>query len=86
MASVLYEVSASDPLSFSVAPAVLVGALVFLPYVDRNPERHPHSRRLARAVFLLVFGALVVLTVIGAFFRGPGWAFVLPWEHLYFEP
>jgi len=34
----------------------------------------------------VVGGALFVLTILGAFFRGPGWAFVLPWEHLYFEP
>ncbi len=69
-----------------LAPAVLVGALLILPYVDRDPARHPRSRRLARALFWLIFGSLVVLTVLGAFFRGPGWAFVLPWEHLYFEP
>lgn len=69
-----------------LVPAVLIGALVALPYVDRNPARHPSSRRIARYLFWLVFIALVVLTVIGAFFRGPGWAFVLPWEHLYFEP
>jgi hypothetical protein len=23
---------------------------------------------------------LVVLTAVGTFFRGPGWAFVWPWE------
>jgi hypothetical protein len=27
----------------------------------------------------------VVLTVVGAFFRGPGWSWVLPWHHLYLE-
>ena len=76
-----------DPLVAGVlAPSVLIGALLILPYVDRHPERHPRSRRFARALFHLVFGGLFVLTVIGAFFRGPGWAFVLPWEHLYFEP
>ncbi|MCU0625975.1 MAG: cytochrome b N-terminal domain-containing protein [Gemmatimonadaceae bacterium] len=76
-----------DPLVAGVlAPAVLVGALVMLPYVDRNPSRRPRDRRLALAIFALLFGALVVLTVIGAFFRGPGWAFVLPWDALYFEP
>ena len=29
--------------------------------------------------------AALVLTVIGAFFRGPGWSWVLPWHHLYLE-
>ncbi len=35
------------------------------------------------------FGGLVaiavVLTVVGALFRGPGWRFVVPWTHLYLE-
>jgi len=35
---------------------------------------------------MLVTLSLFALTVLGAFFRGPGWVFVLPWEHLYFEP
>ena len=76
-----------DPLVAGVfVPGLLVGALVILPYVDRNPERHPKERRFARAIFLVMCAALLVLTVIGAFFRGPGWTFVLPWVHLYFEP
>ncbi len=76
-----------DPLVAGVlAPAVLVGALLLLPYVDRNPSRRPEDRRVALVLFWTIFLALVVLTVIGALFRGPGWGFVLPWEHLYFEP
>lgn len=76
-----------DPMVAGVlTPALLVGALVVLPYVDRNPERHPRSRRLARATFIVVCAVTLGLTILGAFFRGPGWAFVLPWEHLYFEP
>ncbi len=76
-----------DPLVAGVlAPGILVAALLVLPYVDRNPSRRPEHRRVALALFWLVFGALAVLTVIGALFRGPGWGFVLPWEHLYFEP
>jgi menaquinol-cytochrome c reductase cytochrome b/c subunit len=76
-----------DPTVAGVfAPVVLVGALVVLPYVDRSPARAPERRRVARALFLLVAGALLILTLLGAFFRGPGWVFVLPWEHWYFEP
>jgi len=67
-------------------PAVLIGALVALPYVDRNPAREPERRRFARALFWFSFAAMIALTIIGAFFRGPGWEWVLPWEHLYFEP
>ncbi len=76
-----------DPLVAGVlAPGVLVAALVALPYIDRNPSRRPQDRRVALIVFWSLFTALAVLTVIGALFRGPGWGFVLPWEHLYFEP
>jgi quinol-cytochrome oxidoreductase complex cytochrome b subunit len=76
-----------DPLVAGVlVPGVLVAALVALPYVDRNPSRRPADRRVALGIFWALFIALAVLTVIGALFRGPGWAFVLPWEHLYFEP
>jgi quinol-cytochrome oxidoreductase complex cytochrome b subunit len=76
-----------DPLVAGVlAPAALVGALVVLPYVDRNPSRLPRDRKVALLLFWTLFSALAVLTIIGAFFRGPGWAFVLPWQHLYFEP
>ncbi len=76
-----------DPLIAGVlAPGLLVAALVALPYIDRNPSRRPEHRRIAQVVFWTLFIALAVLTVIGALFRGPGWGFVLPWEHLYFEP
>lgn len=76
-----------DPLVAGVlAPAALLCLLAALPYVDRDPARLPSERRVAVSIFMLVFGAALVLTIIGAFFRGPGWAFVLPWEQLYFEP
>ncbi|MCC6244533.1 MAG: cytochrome b N-terminal domain-containing protein [Gemmatimonadaceae bacterium] len=76
-----------DPLVAGVlAPGALIVALVALPYVDRNPSRTPRDRKVAVLLFWMIFLALVVLTIIGAFFRGPGWGFVLPWEHLYFEP
>jgi quinol-cytochrome oxidoreductase complex cytochrome b subunit len=76
-----------DPLVAGVlAPAMLVLGLVVLPYADRNPSRRAEHRRVGLTLFWILFGALAVLTVIGALFRGPGWAFVLPWEHLYFEP
>ncbi len=76
-----------DPLIAGVlVPGVLVAALIALPYIDRNPSRRPQDRRVALILFWSLFIALAVLTVIGALFRGPGWGFVLPWEHLYFEP
>jgi len=76
-----------DPLVAGVlAPGALIAALVALPYVDLNPSREPRDRKVALLLFWAIFFGLVVLTIIGALFRGPGWGFVLPWEHLYFEP
>ncbi len=37
------------------------------------------ERRVANAVFAAIALALVAVTVVGTFFRGPNWAFVLPW-------
>jgi menaquinol-cytochrome c reductase cytochrome b/c subunit len=37
-------------------------------------------RSLAFWIFLWFLAVAVTLTAIGIFFRGPGWAFVLPWR------
>jgi len=66
-----------------VVPTALVAALVVLPYVDRRPGGvgvwFARERRLANAVFAAVALALVAVTIVGTFFRGPNWALVLPW-------
>ncbi len=66
-----------------VVPTALVLALVVLPYVDTHPRGvgvwFARERRLANTLFAAVALALVVVTVIGTFFRGPNWAWVLPW-------
>jgi hypothetical protein len=38
------------------------------------------SRSLPFYVFFWFLSVAVVLTVIGTLFRGPGWAFTLPWR------
>ena len=35
-------------------------------------------------LFTMVCGAGLVITFLGAFFRGPGYAWTLPWQGLYF--
>jgi len=66
-----------------VVPTALVLALVVLPYLDTRPRGvgvwFARERWLANAVFAAVALALVAVTVIGTFFRGPNWAWVLPW-------
>ena len=66
-------------------PALLVLWLVILPYIDRSrvstvgiwwaPARRKHN-----LIFLAVILAILILTVVGTFMRGPYWNFYWPWE------
>jgi quinol-cytochrome oxidoreductase complex cytochrome b subunit len=75
-------VSHSALLGGVVAPALMVIALLLIPYLDRNPSRRPADRKLILWLFTLFVVANIVLIVVGTFFRGPGWAFVPPWVHV----
>ncbi len=67
-----------------VVPTLAVAAAMFL---ARAGERGGALRRALAGVtlpeWIMTWFALVatVLTVIGTFFRGPGWSFVWPWSH-----
>jgi quinol-cytochrome oxidoreductase complex cytochrome b subunit len=75
-------VSHSALLGGVVAPALMVLALLAIPYFDRNPSRRPSDRKWAIWLFTIFVVVNLVLIVIGTFFRGPGWAFVPPWVHV----
>jgi quinol-cytochrome oxidoreductase complex cytochrome b subunit len=75
-------VSHSALLGGVVAPALMVLALLAIPYFDRNPSRRPSDRKWAIWLFTLFVVANLALIIIGTFFRGPGWAFVPPWVHV----
>jgi len=75
-------VSHSALLGGVVAPALMVLALLAIPYFDRNPSRRPSDRKWAIWLFTIFVVANLVLIVIGTFFRGPGWAFIPPWVHV----
>jgi len=66
-----------------VIPALLLGVLLALPYVDAKPHGagrwFSSDRRRALLVFALVVLALVGLTAIGLWFRGPNWNWQWPW-------
>lgn len=67
-------------------PGVGLLGLIIVPYTDRNPSNRPEDRKFAIALmtFFLMFWA--VITIIGIFFRGPGFNFTFPWrEGLFFE-
>ena len=59
---------------------VLVGAAL-IPFVDRENIRanRPSDRKTAVVLFTLFCSLGLVLTFLGIFFRGPGYAFTLPW-------
>ena len=72
-----------------VAGILIPGAaLVFLfalPYLDRGEGWRIRDRKMVVIVFTVLAVAALVLTVVGAFFRGPGWSWVWPWDHVYLE-
>ena len=75
-----------DPLVAGILiPAGAVLVLVLLPYIDRNPDTRARYRKVAIVLFSMLLAIAVVLTVIGVFFRGPGWQFIAPWTHSYVE-
>jgi quinol-cytochrome oxidoreductase complex cytochrome b subunit len=75
-----------DPLVAGILiPAGAVLVLVLLPYIDRNPDTRASHRKVAIVLFSSLLAIAVILTVIGTFFRGPGWKFIAPWTHSYIE-
>jgi menaquinol-cytochrome c reductase cytochrome b/c subunit len=75
-----------DPLVAGIlVPMGAVLTLLLLPYIDRNPSTIARHRKVAVVIFSGLVIVAVVLTVIGTFFRGPGWHFIAPWTHWYVE-
>ena len=61
-----------------VGVAITIGALE---HVDRPAlAAWLRSRSLPFWIFAWFLLAATVLTIIGVFFRGPGWSFILPWR------
>jgi len=68
-----------------VIPAILVVWLVVWPYLDKTSVHTvgvwwTKERKKQNIVFLIVVLAVVILTLIGTFMRGPYWDFYWPWE------
>lgn len=73
----------SASLGGILAPTLAVIALIILPYIDRSPRGvgiwFSYERKWIQIVFTVCVVALIVLTIIGVFFRGANWSFVVPW-------
>lgn len=66
-------------------PGFLVALLTAWPWLDKSPGSlaglwFPKSRRRQNLVFLVLVLAIVALTIVGTFCRGPYWNFYWPWE------
>ncbi len=69
----------------SIPTFILVG-LAAVPFVDRNPSVRPGDRRVAIMLFTTMFMFGATLTIIGSFFRGPGYNWIWPWaQGVFFE-
>ncbi|MBA2570374.1 MAG: menaquinol oxidoreductase [Chloroflexi bacterium] len=67
---------------------IVVGAAI-VPFVDRGPRGdggspRPSDRKVGVLIFSMFAVSGLVITFLGAFFRGPGYAWTLPWQGLYF--
>ncbi|HEY5609701.1 MAG TPA: cytochrome b N-terminal domain-containing protein, partial [Thermoanaerobaculia bacterium] len=68
-----------------ILPGLLVGLMTVWPWLDRSPKSDTgrwfaKSRRKQDIVFLIIVFAVLALTLIGTFARGPYWHFYWPWE------
>lgn len=68
-----------------LVPTAIIGGLLALPYIDRNPAIAMKARKVAVAAFTIFLVAWIVLTLIGFAFRGPNWGWVWPWEEWHGE-
>ena len=60
-------------------PTFILVGLAAVPYVDRNPSVRPGDRKIAITMFTMLFCFGATLTIIGCFFRGPGYNWIWPW-------
>ena len=60
-------------------PTFILVGLAAVPYVDRNPSIRPGDRKIAITMFTMLFCFGATLTIIGCFFRGPGYNWIWPW-------
>src|ERR1700739_156371 len=69
----------------ALAPTVIMAGLMFLasqssPQSPSAFRRYLAARPLSYWVMTWFLFELIVLTAIGTFFRGPGWAWIWPWQ------
>lgn len=68
-----------------LVPTAIIGGLIALPYIDRNPALAARFRKVAVVTFTIFLVVWILLTLIGFAFRGPNWSWVWPWEEWHGE-
>ena len=68
-----------------IVPGILVGLLLVWPYLDRSSVRSAgiwfgSDRWRQNIVFLIIVLAILILTIVGTYMRGPYWGLYWPWE------
>ncbi len=67
-------------------PGIGIIGLALSPYIDKTVGNKPESRKFAVSIFTIFLMFWAILSIIGSFFRGPGFLFVFPWEEgIFFE-
>ena len=72
-----------------LAPTFILVGAALVPFIDRGPKGdggspRPSDRKVGVMLFTIFMGAGLAITFLGAFFRGPGYAWTLPWEGFFF--
>jgi hypothetical protein len=76
------------PMIAGVTIPGIVGllGLMTIPYLDRNPSVRPDNRKTAITLMTFFLLGAGMMTLVGSFFRGPGFNWVWPWvDGLFFE-
>ena len=76
------------PMVAGVTIPGIVGllGLMTIPYLDKNPSVRPENRKTAFTLMTFFLLGSAMMTMVGSFFRGPGFNWVWPWiDGLFFE-
>ena len=76
------------PMIAGVTIPGIVGllGLMTIPYLDKNPSVRPDNRKLAFSLMTFFLIGAGMMTIVGSFFRGPGFNWGWPWiDGLFFE-
>lgn len=61
----ILEMTPSKIIGIAI-PGVIFALLVAIPWLERNPHRHPAKRVLAVSIFTIAIIAIMILTYVGA--------------------